>query len=175
MRPGSPKQFEQHLPKMYRAALRVVRDAEMAEEVVQEACVKALENAGRFNGRSSLATWLHRVTVNCAIDRLRKHKALDRNRASVDESSIDYQACAAHGPAMLVEQRELCERILAIVETLPMDYRSAFVLTQMDGYSYDMAAEIEQQPRGTIASRVYRAKKILFNKLSQQSNGSQQS
>jgi RNA polymerase sigma-70 factor, ECF subfamily len=152
----------EHLPRMYRVALRYVGDAERAEEVVQEACLRALELMKGFEGRASLTTWLHRVTVNCSIDFLRKH--IRTNGAST--SSLDEVAgllVALDGtPAARAERRELYEIARALVDDLPRDCRTAFVLTQLDGYSYDEAAAIEGEPRGTIASRVYRAKKLLL-------------
>ncbi len=57
---------------MYRVAVRIVGSADAAQEVAQEACVKALRAARQFDGRAALATWLHRITVNCAHDHLRK-------------------------------------------------------------------------------------------------------
>ena len=64
-----------------------------------------------------------------------------------------------------MEQAEMCRLAMELVETLPEDCRAAFVLTQLDGFSYDEAALIEDQPRGTIASRVFRAKKLLLAEL----------
>ena len=72
-----PQQVGLHVPRMYRVAFRLLADADKAHDAVQEACVKALAGMGRFNGRSALATWLHRITVNCAMDAIRSETRKD--------------------------------------------------------------------------------------------------
>ena len=59
----------------------------------------------------------------------------------------------------------MIDMVLQQVQLLPDDCRTAFVLTQLDGYSYDEAGEIEDQPRGTVASRVFRAKQLLLKRM----------
>jgi len=178
-------QVSLHLPRMYRVAYRLLADPDKARDVVQEACLKGLAKVCSFNGGSTLATWLHRITVNCAKDAIRSeirkentHQAhaqqvLQATGGSQRRSSRPGEH-ARHGveavssagtPAELAEKRELAELAWALLEELPDDCRSAFALTQLDGYSYDEAAEIEGQPRGTIASRVFRAKKILLEQM----------
>jgi RNA polymerase sigma-70 factor (ECF subfamily) len=162
-----------HVPRMYRVALRFLGDADKAQDVVQDACVKAVAGMGRFNAHASLATWLHRITVNCAKDALRSD---DRKEKALQQlQSQQAQRVAAgrptQSPAALAEQRELTELAWTLLEKLPDDCRSAFALTQLDGYSYDAAGEIEGEPRGTIASRVFRAKKILLEQMNAHIDG----
>jgi len=157
--------LHEHLPRLYRVALRMLGDPEQAQEVVQIACVKALDNAAHFTGRAAVTTWLHRITVNCAVDQIRRVQRINRNRVPDDSELQGLLAGASSDPARRTEQRELCEIARLALESLPDDCRSAFILTQIDGYSYDEAAAIEGQPRGTIASRVFRAKKTLVGLL----------
>jgi len=152
-----------HVPRMYRVALRVVAEADTAHDVVQEACVRALQKLDSFQGRSSLATWLHRITVNCANDALRSDARRRQGHGQLQAWPVS--AVAENGPADAAEQRELFGLAWRALDGLPPECRLAFSLTQLDGYSYDEAAEIEGQPRGTIASRVYRAKKLLLEQM----------
>ncbi len=155
-------EIARHAGRMYRVALRMVGEREAAEEVVQEACVKALAGASSFDRRASLATWLHRITVNCATDTLR-----GRAREAMDPVELALRAWRPQPtPDQAAEQAELVRLALASLAALPEECCTAFVLTQLDGYSYDEAAAIERQPRGTIASRVFRAKKVLLERLS---------
>ncbi|KKK93449.1 hypothetical protein LCGC14_2692770 [marine sediment metagenome] len=162
---GPAKDLSRCLPRMYRVALRFTGDADSAQDVVQEACVKALRNMTRFDGRSSLATWLHRITVNCAVDHLRARGRFDDAEIRAPQELADLQPCLEVNPAVAMERQEIYRLAIDLVGQLPEDCRTAFILTQLDGYSYDQAAEIENQPRGTIASRVFRAKKILLDQL----------
>lgn len=167
-----PERIGLHVPRMYRVACRLLADADGAHDVVQDACVKALAKGDGFDGRASLATWLHRITVNCAKDAIRgdgrrtnKHQAFQAFSLHVTGNS------AEHSPADMAERRELADMAWALLEELPDDCRSAFALTQLDGYSYDEAADIENQPRGTIASRVFRAKKLLLEQMNSRMGG----
>jgi RNA polymerase sigma-70 factor (ECF subfamily) len=150
---------------MYRVALRIVGSADAAHDVVQEACLKVLHRAAQFEGRASLVTWLHRITVNCAFDHMRRHRQQKRGRADWDPGRMAAVAVAEAGPAECAEQTEMYRLALELVAKLPDDCRSAFILTQLDGYTYDEAAAIEDLCRGTVASRVYRARQILVEQM----------
>jgi RNA polymerase sigma-70 factor, ECF subfamily len=165
MTPSPEEDLTEHVPRMYRVALRIVGDTEVAQEVVQEACVRALRGAQQFDSRSALATWLHRITVNCAHDHLRKNRQSGCSRTDWDENVMGMLAMLEATPAERAEQSETYRLALKLVAALPEDCRSAFMLTQLDGYTYDEAATIENLSRGTVASRVYRARKILMQQM----------
>ena len=167
MRETIAQELAGHLPRMYRVALRIVGSTDAAREVAQDACVKALQGADKFDGRAALATWLHRITVNCAHDHLRKSRRMDRGRVDWNNNGLGVFALLEATPAKQAEQDEMYRLALTLIAELPEDCRSAFVLTQLDGYTYDEAAAIEQLSRGTVASRVYRARKILMEKMNQ--------
>ena len=154
-----------HASRMYRVALRIVGSVDAAQEVAQDACVKALRRAETFDGRAALATWLHRITVNCAHDYLRKDRRADRGRTDWDSGAMGMLTMLETGPAERAEQNEMYRLALTLVAKLPDDCRSAFMLTQLDGYTYDEAAAIENLSRGTVASRVYRARQILMEQM----------
>jgi RNA polymerase sigma-70 factor (ECF subfamily) len=159
------QELPRHASRMYRVALRIVGCRDAAQEVAQEACVKALRGGDSFDGRAALSTWLHRITVNCARDHLRKVRRSERSRTGWDSEVVGMVAMAEAGPAERAEKNETHRLALTLVAKLPDDCRSAFVLTQLDGYTYDEAAAIENLSRGTVASRVYRARQILMEQM----------
>ena len=160
-----------HVPRMYRVALRIVGNPEAAQEVAQDACVRALQGARGFDGRAAVVTWLHRITVNCAHNHLRKNRRAADCRADWDNETMGTLAMLDAGPLQRAEQNELYRLALGLVAKLPEDCRSAFMLTQLDGYTYDEAATIENVARGTVASRVYRARQILMEQMNAQPDG----
>ena len=166
MTPLNRDSLSEHLPRLYRVALRILGNHHTAEEIVQEVCVKILEQKDRprFNGEAQPTTWLHRVTVNCALDRVRRENLEQRSRQTIDAGYVRQPLPA---PDQAAERREMFSLATAKVATLPDEYRMAFVLTQIDGYSYDEAAQLEGTPRGTIASRVARAKSLLLAALAE--------
>lgn len=168
MHDTSASQISLHVPRMYRVALRLVADADKAQDVVQEACVKALSGVGSFDGQSMLSTWLHRITVNCAMDALRSEQRKARAYPGLIAQAA---AKVVVSPDVAAERREMFDLACTLVEKLPDDCRSAFMLTQLDGYSYEEAAEIEGQACGTMASRVFRAKKILLEQMNARTDG----
>ena len=116
-----------------------------------------------------MATWLHRITVNCAREALRSQQRRQKAHAELTAGALLRGLQAT--PAAAAEMKELSQLAGALLEKLPEDCRWAFALTQLDGYSYDEAAEIENQPRGTIASRVFRAKKTLLEQMNAHMDG----
>lgn len=165
MTPLNRESLSGHIPRLYRVALRILGNHHSAEEIVQDVCVKVLEQkeSRRLNGAAQPTTWLHRITVNSALDRIRRENIEERIRPAIDAGQMRQPLPA---PDQAVELQELFTLATAHVATLPDEYRMAFVLTQIDGYSYDEAAQIEGTPRGTIASRVARAKALLLAALS---------
>jgi RNA polymerase sigma-70 factor, ECF subfamily len=165
------QEIASQVSRMYRVALRIVGCVETAQEVAQDACLKALRGAEKFNRRAGIATWLHRITVNCAHDHLRKRRQSERNQADWDKDTLGMLAALEVGPAQKAEQNELYRLAIGLVAKLPDDCRSAFILTQLDGYTYDEAAAIENLSRGTVASRVYRARQILMEQMNRRCAG----
>ncbi len=158
-------QIAEHLPRMYRVALRMLGCMEAAQDVAQNACVLALKGAEGFEGRSDLVTWLHRITVNCAHDHLRKCRQPESGQIDRDGGVMGILTMLEATPAEQAERNEIYHLAMKLILALPDDCRSAFMLTQLDGYSYDEAAAIEKLSRGTVASRVYRARKILMEQM----------
>lgn len=160
-----------HVPRMYRVAMRIVGSPDAAQDVAQDACVNALRAAAKFDGRASLATWLHRITVNCARDHLRKRRRAEQVHTDWDAELAGMLTLIEAGPAERAERSDIYRHAMGLVARLPDDCRSAFVLTQLDGYSYDEAAVIENLSRGTVASRVHRARQILMEQMNHRGNG----
>lgn len=156
-------QISLHVPRMYRVAYRLLADADKAHDVVQEACLKALTNVDGFDGRATIATWLHRITVNCAKEAMRRDSRKEHAHRRLQSQPANQVPGLC--PAKAAETKELTDLAWTLLDKLPEDCRSAFALTQIDGYSYDETSAIEGAPRGTIASRVFRAKKILLEQM----------
>jgi RNA polymerase sigma-70 factor (ECF subfamily) len=165
MNSTADNEISQHVPRIYRVALRILGDPDQAQDVAQETCLKALRGLKGFDGRSSLSTWLHRIAVNCALTHLQQDKRQTGKQVRLDGEVAEQVVARGGTPAGNVEQAELQRLAFGLLNTLPDDCRAAFVLTQLDGYNYDAVAQIMNVPRGTVASRVYRAKKMLLDQL----------
>jgi RNA polymerase sigma-70 factor (ECF subfamily) len=139
--------FARHWPAAWRAAHAIVGRREAADDVAQDAFVRAFAALGRFDSARPFAPWLHRIVVNRALDELRRERRLVPLDALPDTPVWD----ADDGDAAL----------LAVVADLPIDRRVACVLRYGLGYSPTEIADLLDTPVGTINSRLARALRDL--------------
>lgn len=143
-----------HDETMRRLAHRMVGSPATMDDVLQDAYLKAWRSLGRFDGRSSFATWLYRIVANTCLDHLR---ARDRRaEASVDEGRDP--ASGRPGPEREVVERD---RLQWALGAMPPEYRVAVLLVDGEGLTYDEAATVLDVAPGTVASRLNRARKAL--------------
>jgi RNA polymerase sigma-70 factor, ECF subfamily len=155
--------------KIYRLARRMTETDEDAEDVLQEAFVKAYRSLAHFRGASKFSTWLYRITVNLALMKLRKKKL---NAVSLDvpvmtedgEVQRDYKSGGLDPLANLVEResREILDRAIA---DLPHSYRAVFVLRHIEGLSTGETARILKLSIPAVKSRLHRTRLELRAKL----------
>lgn len=170
---GDPAAFEAlmsaHEGRMYAVALRMCGSREDAQDCLQEAMIRVYRALSSFKGQSSFATWVYRITTNSCLDELRRRK--NRTAASLDAlldngfSPSDEDDTPEHH-SIRNEQRRVIER--AITE-LPEDMRSAVILRDIQGCSYEEIAQVLDTNVGTIKSRISRGREKLRALLMRQS------
>jgi RNA polymerase sigma-70 factor, ECF subfamily len=157
--------------RLFRAAWSILKDRNEAEEAVQAAYVSAFSSIGRFEGRSSLATWLTRIVINEALGRLRSER---RRRASLEAEGVPVldtyreklMAGSESPPPDAAVAREQLRRLLErAVAGLPELFRTVFVLREIDGMSIEETAEALDIPAATVKTRLLRARKRLQEAL----------
>jgi len=170
--------IKQYAPLVYAIAIRMVSDPADAEEVLQETFISACKNIQKFEGRSALGTWLHRIATNAALMHLRKRK---KNQVSLD-APIEVQDgddvyreirdwdFAPDDHAMNSEIRDVLETAIA---ELPETLRTVFVLREIEGYSTTETARILDISVSAAKVRLHRARlrlrKLLAPYFDQQS------
>ena len=159
---------EKYRQRVYRLAYNVLRDAEDALDVAQEAFIRAYQAIGSFRGQSAFYTWLFRITVNVAADRARQRAAQGRafgtervEEGDWDRTLVD-RGAAPDDAAARAEERERIRRALA---TLPEHHRTIIMLSDLEGLSYREIAEVLDIPMGTVMSRLHNARKRLRSAL----------
>jgi len=150
--------FRRHRDRLWAVALRTVCDPDEAADALQDAMVSAFRRAADFRGESAVTTWLHRIVVNAALDRLRR-KAVRPAVSATDEQA--FEALVTHGsdPARAADTRLDVDAALRI---LPPQQRAALVLVDMLGYSVNDAAVILSISTGTVKSRCARGRARLL-------------
>ena len=148
---------------------RFVSDQSEAQDVAQEAFLKAYRALGSFRGESAFYTWLYRIAINTAKNALvaQRRRPVDFDLDAQDPEAFERQAKlkesdTPEGVLLTEEIRQVVEKAM---EQLPEDLRTAIVLRELDGLSYEEIAEAMDCPVGTVRSRIFRAREAIDKKL----------
>ena len=161
-----------HLDAAYNLARWLVRNDHDAEDIVQDACVKALRFSEGFRGGDGRA-WLLTIVRNTALTWLRHHRAADLTPFDDEVHGADASASVESlDPAAIALQRDERRQINRALESLPIDYREVIVLREIEDLSYREIAAIAGIPIGTVMSRLARGRRLLAQRLLQTSGNS---
>jgi RNA polymerase sigma-70 factor (ECF subfamily) len=156
--------------KLLRLVMRLVRDPAEAEDVTQEAFIKAYRALPNFRGDSAFYTWLYRIGVNTAKNWLVAHG----RRMPVMSEIVDDETDGIEGgvllrddetPDRVLMSRQIGETVNAAMEALPEDLRTAISLREIEGLSYEEIAQVMDCPIGTVRSRIFRAREAIAARL----------
>jgi len=160
---------ERHQKKMLNIAFRMMGDYEEACDVTQEAFVSAYKSIKKFKAEARFSTWLYRIVVNYAKNRLKQLNGLaKREGVSIDETEdkradtmMNASLVNHANPGTEMETREREAHVQQCISSLDEDYREVLVLRDIQGFSYDEIKEILNIPDGTVKSRLSRARNAL--------------
>jgi RNA polymerase sigma-70 factor, ECF subfamily len=147
-----------HREVVFRLAARVVGHDD-AEDVAQDALLRAFHRLSRFRGESSFRAWLLRITHNAALATLEQRRP--QQAASEEEGGAD----PARGPAEELERAERRERLARKLGELRPTHRAVLVLRDLEGMSYEEIAEVTEMPLGSVKGRLHRARDELIEIL----------
>ncbi len=149
--------------------MRYVRDPDQALDITQEAFLKAYRALGRFRGESAFYTWLYRIAVNTAKNYLaaQRRRPMDVELDLQDPEQFELHAKLRETdtPESVLMGRQLHETVARAIEALPDDLRTAIVLRELDGMSYEEIAQTMDCPVGTVRSRIFRARDAIGKKI----------
>ncbi|SDA66333.1 RNA polymerase sigma factor [Mesorhizobium qingshengii] len=156
-----------HNQRLYRIARGVVRNDSEAEDIVQEAYVRAFASLGTFRGDSSLATWLSRIVINEALGRLRKRRrtvAMPEPQAEI----IQFPLNPSDDPERTMAQRQILKLVEQATDSLPDVYRTVFVARVIEGLSIEETADLLGVRPETVKTRLHRARALVRKALDDQ-------
>lgn len=154
--------FESHKDKVYSIALRYAGDRAAAMDISQDTFLKLMDRIGQFRGESSFDSWLYRLVVNSCLDYRRRQK---RWMPMVEEFFDSFRAPQASAlQDLLSDERQ--QQVQDVVARLSPEHKMIVVLRYTEGLSYEEIADVLQCSRGTVASRLNRAHKVLERRLS---------
>jgi RNA polymerase sigma-70 factor (ECF subfamily) len=158
--------MRRHNQRLYRVARSILRDSNEAEDVMQEAYVRAYEHLDQFAGESKFATWLTRIAVHEALRRARRHHRFQEMAPGEREGqNMDAFKTTSPDPEQQAQRRELETLLETAIETLPLTYRTVFVLREIEGLSTTETAESLGLREETVKTRLFRSRALLRREL----------
>jgi len=160
-----------YLDSLYNTAYRMARNAEDAEDLVQETYLKAYKYYDKFEEGTNFKAWLFKILKNSFINLYRKKQKVPPQSEFGDiEGSFESSVLEGFGAKIDSPEQELLADVLdedvqRSLDVLPDDYRMAVVLADLEGFSYKEIAEILEIPLGTVMSRLYRGRKQMEQSL----------
>ena len=155
--------------KVVKLVARLLRDPTEAEDVAQEAFVKAYRALGSFRGDSAFYTWLYRIAVNTARNAIasRQRRPLDYEAelSESEQSNLASRLRHTDTPEATALSEEIRQTVNQAIEQLPEDLRTAIVLREVEGLSYEEIAAAMDCPVGTVRSRIFRAREAIDRAL----------
>ncbi|MBT8449373.1 MAG: RNA polymerase sigma factor RpoE [Gammaproteobacteria bacterium] len=155
--------------KVMNLVSRYVKDNAEVMDVTQEAFIKAYRALPNFRGESAFYTWLYRVAINTSKNYL---VARNRRPPSSDVDAVEAEVYANAdllrenaSPERLLLSQELKQVLFEAIEKLPKDLKTAIMLRELEGMSYEQIAEQMDCPVGTVRSRIFRAREIIDDKI----------
>lgn len=155
--------FSRHQAKLFRFALKITGHQQSAEDLVQEAAVKAYLSIRRFRGKAGFATWLYRVLRNCFIDQKRREKVI-----LVEDEGVVLPAQRETPEAAILRQEE-ARLIREVLRGMPWELKELLVLREYEQLAYEEIARITGLKEGTVKSRLARARQLFAEELAKRS------
>ena len=155
--PQAQRELYQHFAsKMYPVALRYAKDTAEAQDILQNSFIKVFTKTDYYQGKGSLEGWIRRVIINTAIEHLRKNKI---NFLSIDQ--VEHHPGSSCNSLAHLDYKDL----LAIIQQLPVGYRTVFNLYAIEGYGHKEIAEMLQINEGSSKSQLSRARSWLQKRI----------
>ena len=163
---GDKKAYEvlvlQYQDRLVFSVYKFLKDYELAQDIAQEAFVKAFKNIEKFRGDSSFYTWIYRIAINTAKNLLSsKARSSEVYDDEITELKLSESAVTTENPENILEAEELRSKMMDAIQSLPDDIRTTLSLREFDGLSYEEIAKVQNCPIGTVRSRIHKGREIL--------------
>lgn len=159
---------ENYRNRMFYSILNILQDTNEAEDATQETFIQVFESIGAFKEVSSLSTWIYRIAIRKALEKLRRKKTRQRLHSVLPwwmpEEKKSEDAYFQH-PGIIAENKEKAAVLFKAIESLPEKQRLAFTLIKVEGMNYEEACAIMQQSLKAVESLISRAKANLQKRL----------
>jgi len=160
--------------KVFNTALNFLQNQQDAEDAAQEAFIQVYNSIGQFKGNSTLSTWIYRITISKCLDHTRSKKRKKRfafiSRLFSENNELLYEAPDFDHPGVQLDRKEDAAILFKMVNSLPENQKTAFLLNKVEGMSYMEIAGIMGLSESAVDSLLQRAKQNLRKKINEQIN-----
>lgn len=154
--------------KLFSTVLHMVKNRELAEDIVQESFLRAFRKLDTLNNRSQFYPWIKRIALNMALNHFEKEKRVLDVETEDDESSFFENIASGESPEELTLKEEMKRYVRMFVDSLPDRLRVVIILREVEDMSYEEIAEMLNIPLGTVRSRLFNARNIIKERLIKQ-------
>ena len=166
-----------HQRRVFRLAVHLLKNTAEAEDVTQEAFVRAYNAIGRFDGRSEPFTWLYRIAVNLSLNTIRSRKTRKHTDTDddprVEAALVERRPGMSPDPARQATDRQLALTLCTGIDALSETLRTTLVLVAIDGLSHAEVSAVLGCPEGTVAWRIHEARKKLREFLAERGHSAE--
>ena len=154
---------------VYNVVLHYLQNLEDAEEVTQDVFIKVNQSIHTFREESTIKTWIYRITINQSLDFIKKKNSKKRffSFGRKTDNELEYiNTSSFEHPGILLENKENAKILFEVINTLPENQKTAFILAKVDGLSNPEVSEVMEMSISAVESLIFRAKSTLKEKLS---------
>lgn len=166
---GNTEEFETLIEQYQRLVshivFRMISKEANREDICQDVFIQVFQNLGNFKFESKLSTWIARIAYNRCINYLEKKKTPLFDDLSPAEESIETQSGNSFAPDTFTEHQDRSSRLQVEIDKLPVQFKAILTLYHLDEMKYHEIAEILELPEGTVKSYLFRARKLLKQRL----------
>lgn len=153
--------YERFSEKVYNTAISYSQNEKDAEEITQDVFTKVFRYAAKFEGKSAVSTWIYRIAVNTSLNHIKKKKRfsfLQFGETNTDRPDFEH-------PGILLEKRESAKTLFKVIDTLPNNQKTAFILSFVEELPRQEVADVMEVSLKAVESLLQRAKKNLRVRL----------
>lgn len=169
--PSFQEIYETYKNKVFNTVISYLQNQEDAEEVTQDVFIEVHRSIDTFEGKSSLSTWIYRISINKSLDLIksknRKKRFAFMSSLFNSAGDLQYDSPNFFHPGVILENKEKSAILFKAIHSLPENQKTAFILSKVEGLSYAEISEVMKMSISSVESLLFRAKQSLQNKLSE--------
>ena len=151
--------------RVFSLIYHLLRKRNIVEDVAQEVFLKVFKSIKSFRGTASFYTWLYRITVNTCLNYQKSARSSELTLSCKEPHKEAFMAQRTKDPEEHIRDKESSQVIKEVIESLTVEQRMPIILRELEGLSYEEIAVVLECPVGTVRSKIFRARKVLQEKL----------